>query len=498
MRPAIDRRLRVPMGCHRCSLIAMLILSLCLTFPVAISSEFTRDTLSASSSSSQQKEPNIPANHQPSSEDQIHNDNGHNHRHHHHHKSMALIQGPNRISNNNINDKTHSKFQANDMAPMNLIPVDRPLISASSNQQSSQSIIFEDDPTFSSASSMNEPDSNFEPMSLKETHQTDNQLGEQSLDFSADSYNQAAAQDDGKNVIFENSPKNIQHEIESSKLDKSLIKERQSQVDISNLKKHLSPVERRFGLFKKHHIHSVPMGMGSGHYGAPQSLLNMVASSGSPYMMSDCERCMIGLNGANQMSGQLQDPSGPIEPPVSPPTTPPIVSIPSTPIPNPPPQAGFGGQPMYPMFGSGQHPFGPLKSKLMMKFPFFMKTNPFYQEAQQPGPGGFMGQPGNDYAWHYQPGPRPHPQMSGALYLKPALLPQATAAYHCVQAYAPSPFMQQTPSSSPFLGASQQESANIVSLSPGPTKTSSASSSGAIKQYQQQQQQQASYSSSSY
>lgn len=207
--------------------------------------------------------------------------------------------------------------------------------------------------------------------------------------------------------------------------------------------------DRRLGLLKK------------GHYGAPMAMPVSSAPAMSSYLTassSDCERCLASMN---QQAFSAEYQQVPLEQPVSPPAS----VIPAMPNSYPTPAV---------------HPF---KSKLFMKFPFFMKSpmsQPLVDYGHPSGP---------DYWTNQQtlpvPSPpvmiRPQPGHSGALFVRPA------HAYNCVQA-APllaSPSIQQTELVSPALN--------------GAGKTSGS----ALKQQQHQfgahhQQQQVSYSSGSY
>lgn len=195
-------------------------------------------------------------------------------------------------------------------------------------------------------------------------------------------------------------------------------------------------VERRFGLFKKQQ-----------HYGSPMS----ASYSASPYM-TDCERCLASLS---QQSADLQQ-LDPLPAPVPAPQPAPLAPI------MPPSQPSFNMQ-----------PFGPLKNKLLMKFPFFMKPMSF-GEASYGSHGDAV-----PYWPQYQPQPQlppvSRPQTSGALYIRPA-----QAAYNCIQA---------TP---PLIPASNSHQDQVAQFA----KTSQS------KQYphhqQQQQQQQISYPNSQY
>lgn len=198
-------------------------------------------------------------------------------------------------------------------------------------------------------------------------------------------------------------------------------------------------VERRFGLFK-----NKGGGGGGGHYGAPMGA-NYAAG---PYM-SDCERCLAGLGGGPSADLQQIDP---IPVPVQP-----VMPAPHVPV--------FNSQ-----------PFGPLKNKLFMKFPFFVKPGVDF--------GNFMSSGGGNHYWppapappppppttHYQPAPRPLPAMTNALYLRPG------PAYNCIQA------------NPPLLAAASTPSQDITTLTGG--KTSGTKQAA----YPHQQ---ATYSSSQY
>lgn len=203
--------------------------------------------------------------------------------------------------------------------------------------------------------------------------------------------------------------------------------------------------ERRFGLLKK------------GNYGAPMSMpmtaLPMMASytaAGS----TDCERCLASMSQQPAWSAEYQQ--VPLEPPVSPPGG----VVPAMP-------SGYSSPAMH-----------PLKSKLFMKFPFFLKA-PMNQPLDYNQPAA------HDYWTNQQPMPapsppviiRPQPAQSGALFVRP------THAYNCIQA-------------APLLAAPNLHQADLVSPAGG-GKTSGS----AIKQQHfgaQHQQQQVSYPSSAY
>lgn len=196
-------------------------------------------------------------------------------------------------------------------------------------------------------------------------------------------------------------------------------------------------VERRFGLFKKQQ-----------HYGSPMS----ASYSANPYM-TDCERCLASLS---QQSADLQQ----LDPVPAPLPVPQPQPAPLAPI-MPPSQPSFSMQ-----------PFGPLKNKLFMKFPFFMKPMSFGEAS--------YGSHGDAVPyWHqYQPQPQlppvSRPQTSGALYIRPA-----QAAYNCIQA---------TP---PLIPASNGHQDQVAQFA----KTSQSKQ---YPQQQQQQQQQISYPNSQY
>lgn len=393
----------------------------------------------------------------------------------------------------NQSHKKNSKL-VGEPPSINLIPVDQPLGSANlAGHKRTHSVVFEDDPSFNVASIGEESP---EPMSVQDQpeqmvaiepsqRERQNVVFESNGDFGAGQHEQPAEVDEKSMPTPDGEAR-----FGSSKGSKLA-------ADSDTLQSaQLSPVERRFGLFKKHHPQPA-----SAHYGAPQPLMSAInyAAATNSYGLSDCERCMVSLNGgASPISGALQE--TPMEPSVTP-STPPLIPVqPPGPV---MPQPGFS-HPAYsyqhPHQHQHQHPLAPLKHKLLMKFPFFIKSSGVHNELhpgfmqvspQLPPPSAPMSGPNEAYSWHYQPA-RPAPQASNALYLKPAAS-QATTAYHCVQAYGP--LLQPAQHfGGPFLGTSQQETSNVVSVSPGPSKSQPSHQQQqqqlqSAKQYQQQQQQ---------
>lgn len=163
-------------------------------------------------------------------------------------------------------------------------------------------------------------------------------------------------------------------------------------------------VERRFGLFKK--------GQQQQQFGTPAMSANYASN---PFALSDCERCLASIGQAP--SADLQQ----LDPPVAPPPPPPPASLPLQP-------------PLQPL--GGMQPFGPLKSKFFMKFPFLVKPMGFDSGAHS---GGFGGPAAS--AGHFWPPPpqfqqphhhhQPRPAMTTALYIRPA------PSYNCIQANPP-------------------------------------------------------------
>jgi len=190
--------------------------------------------------------------------------------------------------------------------------------------------------------------------------------------------------------------------------------------------------ERRFGLFKKQHQQ---------HFGSPMSA-NLALN---PYL-SDCERCLAGLNAGQSADLQQLDP---------------------LPAPPPPPPSQLPVLPSQAHQAFGAQPFGPLKNKLFMKFPFFMKPISIGDPAYNSGHDSFP------YQWHqhqhqHQFQQTNRPQMASAMFIRPA------PAYNCIQA-AP-----------PILAA-------------GPSSQEVALTKAQHKQYpHQHQHQQTTYSSSQY
>lgn len=218
-------------------------------------------------------------------------------------------------------------------------------------------------------------------------------------------------------------------------------------------------VERRFGLFKK-----------GQHYGSPMTA--NYASAG-PYL-SDCERCLANLG--QQSSADLQQ----LEP------LPPMVG----PLPPPPPP-----QPTLPSSGHFGAPssFGPLKSKLFMKFPFFVKPigggGGGLGEATSGGHSSFVPQywpvpsyqPHHQPHHHHQPTIRPSSAMSNALFIRPQ-----APAYNCIQT---------SPPLVALASASQQAEISQYALGSPAAGTKSSSSPATKGAYPHQQN---IYSSSSY
>lgn len=223
---------------------------------------------------------------------------------------------------------------------------------------------------------------------------------------------------------------------------------RQLIVPASKYQHQQQPVSnRRLGLLKakQHYMGqpSPPSLMASANYVAASSFLN------------DCERCLASLGAANQPTvatsqfAELQQ-----EPPVvvsQPAPAPAPAAIPVVPI-SPAPSAVIPMQvgQMQPHYGSFGMPS--LKSKLFMKFPFFLKAghqgggggpNPganymqpaaysyynsdqhfsSHQQQQQPAP--------VDFAWHLLVPPSPPPQP-GRLILRPS------NGYNCLHGLQPS------------------------------------------------------------
>lgn len=242
-----------------------------------------------------------------------------------------------------------------------------------------------------------------------------------------------------------------------------------------------SGVERRFGLFKSK--------LGAfGHYGAPQMSANYA------YLSDACERCLASMSQQQPQSADLQD---------SPPP-PPIQPLPQplpVPVPMPINQPSYSYQQPQPQ--QHQHP---LKSKLFMKFPFFMKPSMF-------GGGGGLGDYGgghsvppsypsslhslpllsNDYGnsaanyWPAQANQQQQQQLyqptrAPAIYLRPA------SAYNCIQTQPPL-----YASASNNLQQQLEQQINISpSISQQQSKTAK-SPAAPIKQQQQVFQQQTSY-----
>lgn len=199
-------------------------------------------------------------------------------------------------------------------------------------------------------------------------------------------------------------------------------RQRQQQTLVGSGSAHTlqSAVERRFGLFKKHNFGATTLN--NGQYGTPISA-NYLAG-----YMSDCERCLASLGG--QQSAELQQ----LDPPAVQPQQPPFQPAPqpSSPI-------------LHNHLQSFGQPFAPLKNKLLMKFPFFVKTissfDPYANGGAQVGvspaaSNGHLLQQQAAYGWHsiphsYQPQTRPSQSAGAALFLRP------NPAYNCFQTNAP-------------------------------------------------------------
>lgn len=187
-------------------------------------------------------------------------------------------------------------------------------------------------------------------------------------------------------------------------------------------------VERRFGLFKK-----------GQHYGTPMSANY---ASAAPFM-TDCERCLAGLG---QQSADLQQ-LDPLPP-----------ALPAQPSVQPVPLA--------PANHFGMQPFAPLKNKLFMKFPFFVKPMTLGDSHTTFVPSHYWPAPAQPQ-YHPPSNVRPAPAMTNALFIRPP------PAYNCIQA---------TPPLVAVASANQAEVAPLGTKSP-------------TKQYPHQQNV---YSSSSY
>lgn len=306
---------------------------------------------------------------------------------------------------------------------VNLIPVDQPISSSSSSQNGSGGKLESSLGVSSAAGAAEERQAESELMSARDSSggpssqgAADSAPAQQGDDFSEPSAGQfygdqlpAVEQQQQQEIIysFAGQPQSQQQQKLTSN----------EQLASGNA----ATVERRFGLFKKGHQHgnNQPYGqpMMSAHYLQP-----------NPFAMSDCERCLAGLqqqggSGAASSFGELQslDPSL-IQPPPPPPSPPPQSQI------IPVSQSSF----------SSNH-FAPLKSKLFMKFPFFIKPTAFGGgEHSGFGAGGF-----SQHQAHHHPGfswPLPNYQSSllptqrpasGALYLRPA------SSYNCIQTTPP-------------------------------------------------------------
>lgn len=311
----------------------------------------------------------------------------------------------------------------NETPPMQLIAVDQPL-SWSSSQQQSQSIIFEDDPSLraadpSASSSFASTDSSL-MTSTSESRQTPNNkhqnlvLFQDSLQAATPDFrepgkaaneqtsSQQKTADEMRHISDDDTP-NLEGGTQAENVN-HLDEQQATKSSSSQLS---SPVQRRLGLLKKaadnmrmmanpnqqqhayfgHHPHSLP-------FGAPQSY-------SAP--LSDCDRCVVSSisGGPNYLStsGRLlqaaPEPPGLLDTSLPPPPTPPSPVLPSV---LPSPNAGgassggvghiptFSGNnpPLVPGPGPGQwnlpfassgHHMGPIKSKLLLKFPFLLKTH---------------------------------------------------------------------------------------------------------------------------
>lgn len=232
-------------------------------------------------------------------------------------------------------------------------------------------------------------------------------------------------------------------------------------------------VERRFGLFKKHGA-----GGSGGQYGSPITSANYAATAS---YVSDCERCLAGLGSAQQSAADLQQlEPAPIVPPVAPPSVAPSTI-------------------MHSHLQSFGQPFAPIKNKLLMKFPFFVKPISFG--------GGPAGDPygssnlaasaaagpnqlhhSQSYAWHsvphiYQP-ISSRPANGAALFLRPT-----APAYNCIQSSPPSPSQHlYAAASSTNQEAIQVPGAHLTSVivPSSPSKTGRSKTSHSHQQQQQQ------------
>lgn len=280
------------------------------------------------------------------------------------------------------NQSSQMKQQGDSASPsINLIPVDQPIVSSGgrSKAESTQTNDAQSGDSSASASVQHEHDGFGQQSADGETNQSGEEV-------------QSALRDGAQRLAGEVEPSAALGSLDSLLAMSEVqgpINEPQVSLKYPNAQVSAQQiVERRLGLFKK-----------GSQYGVPMS-----ANYAGSYM-TDCERCLIGQSADLQQQPQLD----PLPPP------------PATPIaPAAPPPS-----------------FGPLKNKLFMKFPFFMKPisssfGDFYPPASQ-----------HDSVvpyWHqYQPAPSPQPapptrpQLSNALYLRPA----PAAAYNCIQATPP-------------------------------------------------------------
>jgi len=308
---------------------------------------------------------------------------------------------------------------APDSISVNLIPIDKPIGSSATELKSEPPSMGQSGPPGApSTSDERQAESDlFEAngqLQLQQQQQSAEAAGRQQLDdFSLDE--QLMGQ------LYQTEQLPLEHQQQQQQQQQQHYAHQQAQSQQSQNQHHQlagtsdqSVVERRFGLFKKGH---------GGHQAAPFGQPLMMGANylqaPNPFGSSDCERCLASLQqpSAGPTFGEYQTIDTPI--PAPPPPPPPIMQQPQSQL--------------IPMGG-----YSPIKSKLLMKFPFFIKSgsggglSSLVQSHQ-----GFGTSPHAAFSWplasatgYHQHLPAQRP-TSGALYLRQA------PSYNCIQAQPP-------------------------------------------------------------
>lgn len=346
---------------------------------------------------------------------------------------------PSALSGGNALATTASSEQSDSHATapisMNLIPVDQPLgrgaLSKPSELAAAAAISSRSSQATEGVEIQRAPLTNHEPASLHFSLSDSLEPASgpiqaaQSVDLAADSFAADQQQQEQlensqlggekqarQKVYLEESPEKRQQQQQEELVEnafegfmnESPAVEQQQQQQQVKFQQQQQMLERRFGFFKK-----------GNHYSAAPQISSPSANyaAANPFM-SDCERCLMSIGQQNADYQQLPEP---LPSPQPAPVTP-ILPAPVQPH-------------AQPAFQSAGQPFGfPLKNKLFMKFPFFMK--PFGDSMAPPS----FAHDSVPY-WHQyaQPAPAPPsrpPTQSAALFLRPV-----APAYNCIQTSPP-------------------------------------------------------------